>query len=186
MSSNSAPAVSPATKDLAFRIGMAILVAAFVFGVVKRLFASVASLWGGGLTDAQKRAIAKRFDPGPLNTALYDRTDPSGMFTDATHDQRAALQAEVPYLEGIAQAIADAPGFFQDNEAGLFDALSRIRSQYELLWVNRLFNGTNWRTLGVFSPDMSAPSIGAYMDAFLQDADWLKAMEHLNNLPKYP
>lgn len=181
---------SPQTQDLVIRLIVGGAVAFIVWKLLGRVFSgltdAVARPFGYGLTAEEQSLVDSRLDPGPLNVAMYGRQDFNGTFADAPQADRQWVQQSAGYLQDIANAIADAPGYVNDNEAGLLDAIGRVPSLYALLWVNkRLLGSPNVRTLGVFSPDMPPPNIGRYMDAFLEPRDWLRVMQYVSTLPKY-
>ncbi len=181
------PAVrlSTGTQDLIAKVLLGLALAGIVWLVVKRLFRAIPSLWGEGLTDAEARLVDSRFTVGPGNTALYRRQDVNGYFTDATPEQRQRVQDDIPRLRATAQRIADAPGLINDDERAVVNAFLSIPSLFDLLWMNRLFGGLNVPTLNTFPPELGAPEVGVYVDAFAQPADWLAIMQHLSRLPKY-
>lgn len=106
-------------------------------------------------------------------------------FTDATDAQRQAVQDRMDVLRRSADAIAEAPGLLSDNEGAALAALFAMRSRFELLWLNRRFVGTDWRSLGVFDDPTQTPQLGAYLDRFLSTGDWIDVLNWYERLPKY-
>lgn len=175
----------PANRALAERIIILALLAGVLFIVLKRALSGIASLWGGGLTDAEQRMVNAR-TTGVTGTALYDRFDSPGIFADhatkGPHDATVVGEKKA-LLEHVANEVAKSPGFFNDDEERVFTAIARIPSLYDLMWVNRFFlNDPDVRTLNQFD---TPPQIGEYLDAFLQPKDWSRVMSILSKLPKY-
>jgi hypothetical protein len=103
-------------------------------------------------------------------------------YTDATPEQRRAVQNRFPVLDLAAGAISEAAGMVNDNEALVLSAFLVPRSRFEVYWLSKRFVAVNTRTLGVFTTPVDA---GDFMMQFVDLDTWGKVYDRYKQLPKY-
>lgn len=106
---------------------------------------------------------------------LYDRSRP---FPNATLANLNAVRARNNEIARIAVEIMDAAGTFNDNEGAIVAAFRQLRSRYEIYWLNRTFSY-------LFDRPEVAPQLGAWLDARIDDGEWIPILSTLNTLPAF-
>jgi hypothetical protein len=176
--------MTDADKSLLVKVGVGIalfFLAKKVLGdLLSGLGNAVARPWGYGLTDAEQETVDHRFDVG----VLFRPFDPDGEFADAPFHERQWVQQHGRELGELARTVADAPGYLNDDEEAVVRVFRALDSRYRVMWLARVFPAHYTRTLGIFGPDEN-PTLGEYLDAFLQPREWLPILDRIEKLPKY-
>lgn len=145
----------------------------------KGIRTAVARPFGYGLSEVEQERYDNRF----ATMELFDPYGP-GYENAPDHERQWVQQNWSAVLRPLDDAISDAPGFINDDEQAVMRVFRQVDSRFRVMWMGRLFSGSYHRTLGVFGPD-EIPSLGEYLNAFLQPGEWIPVLDYIENLPQY-